>query len=88
MDDVVRGEEHHEGEGVDGKNMGATKRMSKVDVLSRAARAIRRLESDYEKVRREVEILRQEKESPGDGSISASRRGAGSAVLRGYRWRN
>ena len=39
------------------------RRMSKVDVLSRAARVIRYLESDYEKVRREVEVLRRERET-------------------------
>lgn len=36
--------------------------MSKVDVLSKAAKVIKYLESDYERVRREVEVLRRERE--------------------------
>ena len=49
------------GSGKGGKK--GARRMSKVDVLSRAARVIRYLESDYEKVRREVEVLRREREA-------------------------
>ncbi|SPQ18504.1 aaa77bca-86aa-42f5-8998-bf414e645327 [Thermothielavioides terrestris] len=39
------------------------RRMSKVDVLNRAARVIRFLESDNERTRREVEMLRRERDA-------------------------
>jgi hypothetical protein len=46
-----------------GSGSGKGKRMSKVDVLTRAARVIRFLEGDVEVVRREVEVLRREREA-------------------------
>ena len=61
-DGLAGGEVVVGGSGGKGGKKGA-RRMSKVDVLSRAARVIRYLESDYEKVRREVEVLRREREA-------------------------
>ncbi len=59
--DGLAGEVMVGGNGKGGKK--GARRMSKVDVLSRAAKVIRYLESDYEKVRREVEVLRREREA-------------------------
>ncbi|KAK4237207.1 hypothetical protein C8A03DRAFT_16231 [Achaetomium macrosporum] len=62
----VRGRSSKSGSGSDGSGSssgnGQRKRMSKVEVLNRAARVMRFLERNIERTRAEVEVLKREKE--------------------------
>ncbi|AEO70684.1 uncharacterized protein THITE_2147459 [Thermothielavioides terrestris NRRL 8126] len=58
------------------------RRMSKVDVLNRAARVIRFLESDNERTRREVEMLRRERDAA-FGRVAVR---GGTGLNNAYRW--
>ncbi|KAK4156610.1 hypothetical protein C8A00DRAFT_40917 [Chaetomidium leptoderma] len=60
--DHHRDHDHDNGRGGVGGGNKSSRRMSKVDVLSRAARAIRFLEGDIERVRGEMEGLRKGRE--------------------------
>lgn len=64
--------------GKGGGGSGKQRRMSKVDVLNRAARTIRFLEGDVERTRKEVEALRLEREM----SLASGHGGAGRGMGR------